>query len=193
MPYVITVMERTVLTPRLGTLDDHIVKILSRRAVATLEELRDYLWERFRVQNRLVTERGGTIPLPDGTVIEVERASLDHLGDLLGDDYQGSEEDEAAMIVAYNARECRCTCPVEGYDPKCPMARGGIGHVKKCPAGRGACPCLPGSTAEAHCRVEKLVSGGFAGGERAPECIECGCMYTDTHAEVARLDEVRKW
>lgn len=47
-----------------------------------------------------------------------------------------------------------CTCPVDGYDSECPMARGGLGHVKNCPARRGPCPCLPGSISEAHCYVE---------------------------------------
>jgi hypothetical protein len=48
-----------------------------------------------------------------------------------------------------------CTCPPVGWDPACPFVRGlDIGHVKACPAGRGPCPCLPGSLAHAHCSVE---------------------------------------
>jgi len=34
------------------------------------------------------------------------------------------------------------------------MARGGLGHVKACPADGQPCPCLPGSVSEAHCYVD---------------------------------------
>ena len=48
-----------------------------------------------------------------------------------------------------------CTCPEgEEFATDCPLARGGIGHIKQCPVSGNACPCLPGSLSYAHCAVE---------------------------------------
>jgi hypothetical protein len=69
-----------------------------------------------------------------------------------------------------------CTCPSEGYNPACPMARGGIGHVKQCPERGGPCPCLPGSIAEAYCAVAAF--------NQTNETWECGkCFRTLPNSE----------
>ena len=82
MPYIITTTYQRRPGP-LGT------DLLSRHAVATLDEAREYAWETVKqisgpstatVANRAacesITERGGTIgPLPDGTMIEVKPVS----------------------------------------------------------------------------------------------------------------------
>lgn len=51
----------------------------SRRAVATLDEAQDYLmalageWQQEGIWPNDLTDQGGTIPVPDGTIIEVRQ------------------------------------------------------------------------------------------------------------------------
>jgi hypothetical protein len=84
---------------------------VSRRAVTTLEEARaaviTALVELAAPPTAFsIDESGGTIgPLPDGTLIEVERVHLSALYPKAMYGRAGEWRDEAKVIAAYNARE----------------------------------------------------------------------------------------
>jgi hypothetical protein len=79
MPYIVTTKRPGYRPSRIGYLDD--MRVVSRRAVATLEDARAAAQEACSgpdfmgpLEASLISESGGTVgPLPDGTVIEVER------------------------------------------------------------------------------------------------------------------------
>ena len=93
----------------------------SRRAVATLEEARqrivfalahgEHMSEDARMAGwigaeKRITENGGTVgPLPDGTVIEVERVGYRYLLDGLLVAPGTNERSWAEILDAYNARQ----------------------------------------------------------------------------------------
>jgi hypothetical protein len=118
MPYIITTKRPNECPSRVGFADD--MRVTGRRAVATLEEARDgsidivrhagppvgEYFEAEKIANRL-PESGGTVgPLPDGTLIEVERKTWKSLAEQVWehgrDHYWPSEE--AEIIDAYNAQ-----------------------------------------------------------------------------------------
>lgn len=118
MPYVITTK-----TPAVTVSDEACMRVLSRHAVATLEEARAAILADLGDMNAIggpedelvgnvldISESGGTVgPLPDGTVIEVEQigwATLwqDVRPDPPTDSPLWSEE---RIIDAYNARQDR--------------------------------------------------------------------------------------
>jgi hypothetical protein len=125
MPYIVTT-KRPAELPHGGHPDDYgYPQHVSRRAVATLEtdELFRVLFDGNRSQNnarvvaqiRSLPESGGTVgPLPDGTVIKVERATWQYLVDRLYPEFgpsdvrnaeQGDETAQAHILDAYNARQ----------------------------------------------------------------------------------------
>jgi hypothetical protein len=117
-PYIVT-------TKRRGYMGLGLVRsprVVSRRAVATLEEARDFIYslcaetdvddERIADDIDRLPESGGTVgPLPDGTVIEVEQTTADRLLDDLEKWGVGWREEWndadlcAAWSDAYNARQ----------------------------------------------------------------------------------------
>lgn len=85
---------------------------VSRRAVATLEEARTAAQEpcgndlMARLDASLIPESGGTVTLPDGTVIEVEAQTWDQIGHAADlSNRQIFNKTEAEILVAFNARE----------------------------------------------------------------------------------------
>jgi hypothetical protein len=109
MPYIITTTA-----PSARSIDGQrdVGYLVTRRAVATLEETRAAVWTQVfdsgsrRIDGSEVDalpESGGTIgPLPNGTVIEVRRVRLLDLAVNVPGDTLGSE---AAIIDAYNAAQ----------------------------------------------------------------------------------------
>jgi cystathionine beta-lyase/cystathionine gamma-synthase len=104
MPYIVTTNS-----PRGSFYPPHPNVAISRRAVATLEEARSSVHavihplrtnqrQGFDEASRLITESGGTITLPDGTIIEVESTSW-----YLGRGYVTKEEGPE-VLVAWNAK-----------------------------------------------------------------------------------------
>ena len=111
-PYVITTKRETGDDPY-----EH-EPLVSRRAVATLEEARDLVWESARSStfdphdwNKPINEipdTGGTVgPLPGGTVIEVESVTWEAIAGVsaLSNDLPGRPRTPAEMLDAYNARQ----------------------------------------------------------------------------------------
>jgi hypothetical protein len=84
---------------------------VSRRAVATLEEAREVVWEVLPAGSAWAGRAftGGTVTLPDGTVIEVERTTWNALADALnGPQFvwpASTEAAQRAQIDAFNARQ----------------------------------------------------------------------------------------
>jgi hypothetical protein len=105
MPYIVTT-KRTVPTD-LGRDEVADAGVLSRRAVATLEEAQDLVREAgATVTAAVITESGGTITLPDGTEIEVEQRQWCQLAEAVGWDFHGdAHRSEAELLDAYNARQ----------------------------------------------------------------------------------------
>lgn len=116
-PYIITVKRRRPFTGTHATTPPDEWHRVSRVAVATLDEqdtARALLnWrpgDTLTVRELQVIEgierlpaEGGTVgPLPDGTVIEVARATWD---DLVGPDGWNAHTTEAEVVAAFNARE----------------------------------------------------------------------------------------
>jgi hypothetical protein len=118
-PYIVT-------TKRRGYMGLGLVRsprVVSRRAVATLEEARDFIYslcaetdvddERIADDIDRLPESGGTVgPLPDGTVIEVEQVTwheLTHRTTNVGRYWlpadHGHTDAQAAILDAYNARQ----------------------------------------------------------------------------------------
>jgi hypothetical protein len=134
MPYVVTTKRPTPIvagghgwdSDEYGLVDNEN-PIVSRHAVATLEEARDKGWAEARRHLHVdqgasewvrwgdafrdLPESGGTVgPLPDGTVIKVEPTSKQALFDALPVDDQRSLPTWplptlAMVIAAFNARE----------------------------------------------------------------------------------------
>jgi hypothetical protein len=120
MPYIVT-------TKRPAKVDHDEERAerehVSRRAVATLEEARDFIYslcaetdvddERIADDIDRLPESGGTVgPLPDGTVIEVEQGPdeeqmLRDLREWVGMHYAPMGHDDVARLWcdAYNARQ----------------------------------------------------------------------------------------
>lgn len=121
MPYIITTTTPTYSTSVRGTRQHGAQQ--TRRAVATLEEARDYVGELFNGPwwtgdvdlgqkcydaGHALPEQGGMVgPLPEGTLIEVEPVATnwligccDDLGVELGEDATTAE-----IIAAYNAAQ----------------------------------------------------------------------------------------
>jgi hypothetical protein len=112
MPYIVTTNS-----PRGSFYPPHPNVAISRRAVATLEEARSSVHavihplrtnqrQGFDEASRLITESGGTITLPDGTIIEVESTSWYDLAvavKYLGRGYVTKEEGPE-VLVAWNAK-----------------------------------------------------------------------------------------
>jgi hypothetical protein len=104
MPYVIS--TKTHSAPGVQTIWDY-----SRRAVATLDEARTYLYENVPSQRHVgwthdvkhLPVAGGTITLPDGTVIEVERVEWDALVGLAGLDPLGTYTHERILAAQEGA------------------------------------------------------------------------------------------
>jgi hypothetical protein len=118
MPYIVT-------TKRPAKVDHDEERAerehVSRRAVATLEEARDFIYslcaetdvddERIADDIDRLPESGGTVgPLPDGTVIEVEQTTREALWDAL--DARArilfvclEETTDEELLDAYNARQ----------------------------------------------------------------------------------------
>jgi hypothetical protein len=103
MPYIVT-------TKRRGYMGLGLVRsprVVSRRAVATLEEAQDLVREAgATVTAAVITESGGTITLPDGTVIEVEQTTWWTLASHAG--FKGANraaQAEYLILDAYNARQ----------------------------------------------------------------------------------------
>jgi hypothetical protein len=124
MPYIVT--TKRVSATRTTPPNDN--DLLSRRAVATLEGARTSAEEsvkahavgligQWRRQAESLPESGGTIgPLPDGTVIEVERVTWHDIAREGGLSYadamsfavdaeRGSEAAQRILLDAYNARQ----------------------------------------------------------------------------------------
>lgn len=107
MPYIVTTQR---------TSDERGVELLSRRAVATLEEAQDAAqqivydgppirvkteWELICMVIADMPESGGSVgPLPDGTVIEVERVDWPRMATIAG--YGGNP---SRLIAAFNSRQ----------------------------------------------------------------------------------------
>jgi hypothetical protein len=115
MPYIITTSE-----PFDADVHTHR-PAFTRRAVATLEETHDHVFEEIWAaygrtagtndatpalgQADALTESGGTIgPLPDGTVIEVERVDWDHVERAVVARMRRTWTNEQ-FIDAYNTKE----------------------------------------------------------------------------------------
>lgn len=107
MPYIVTAYGPNLDQP-------NVHDGISRRAVATLETARQHLLDRYgswwtsgmheSLAREIVTlpESGGTVgPLPDGTIIEVERVSLNDLRTGIGT----FDMSPAEVIAAFNVRE----------------------------------------------------------------------------------------
>jgi hypothetical protein len=128
MPYIVTT-KRTVPTD-LGRDEVADAGVLSRRAVATLEEARALAYAKALRRGslaqmsddpRMFSEQGGTVgPLPDGTVIEVEQTTWVRLVMYIRRDAsptggrdglrpveasQGDAEAQREILDAYNARQ----------------------------------------------------------------------------------------
>jgi hypothetical protein len=117
MPYVVTTKRRRQGFKVCG------MDVLSRRAVATLDEATEALDAHMKSAGangdwRLVaickvSESGGTVgPLPDGTVIEVERVEWDYLRRAVGAVGRRGATNDPMMVVrsdqliaAFSARE----------------------------------------------------------------------------------------
>ena len=106
MPYVITT-KRPFTRQLVGC------HSTSRRAVATLAQARIWVTYRMPAGGPVdLPESGGTVgPLPDGTVIAVERVSYNLLRYESGwtpapddEDYSAAHRHGAEVIAAYNAR-----------------------------------------------------------------------------------------
>jgi hypothetical protein len=107
-PYIVTIKR----VYSIGT--DHGVGE-SRRAVATLDEAHEYVWNLLDSdpatdQTKVsLAESGGTVgPLPDGTVIEVAPATWRDLAAQASLDIAwvaSADTDEAEIIDAYNAEQ----------------------------------------------------------------------------------------
>jgi hypothetical protein len=101
-------------------------EVLSRRAVATLDDARDEVerrwtatlpWAQEGIRGRIdlkITESGGTVTLPDGTIIEVEATTWQWLAartDLFDRQSvaryagQGDTNVQRRILDAYNARQ----------------------------------------------------------------------------------------
>jgi hypothetical protein len=121
MPYIVTTRERH---PSYVDSSAPFGRVLSRRAVATLDEAHDCAAlvglgamandppdSRLLRQTIMlrITEQGGTIgPLPDGTVIEVERATWADLRRAVGREPSAMPSNpkvRATTIDAYNAAQ----------------------------------------------------------------------------------------
>jgi hypothetical protein len=114
-PYIVT-------TKRRGYMGLGLVRsprVVSRRAVATLEEANEAVhrivhdlpgkWQITTLAKCTpLPDSGGTVgPLPDGTVIEVEQISWDDLRDQCPEHLPRAEGQtrQAAILDAYNARQ----------------------------------------------------------------------------------------
>jgi hypothetical protein len=109
MPYIVTTKREAIPLARdfphaLPNGPDHV----SRRAVATLEEAQDLVREAgATVAAAVITESGGTITLPDGSVIEVvpmDEEEMRSYASISGvnDAY---ERPMTEILDAYNARQ----------------------------------------------------------------------------------------
>lgn len=109
MPYLVTTkqLERVAGGPPLRP-----APILARRAVATLDEARDWIADQHSTLGPFppravadLSERGGKVgPLTDGTVIEVQRVGWAEVRALGGLSPQQSFTQEE-VLEAYNARQ----------------------------------------------------------------------------------------
>jgi hypothetical protein len=125
-PYIVTTKRRLAGRVNVPTADagpqpfgGERYRVLSRRAVATLDEARMHTWRTVSLQAAYAVsalpESGGTVgPLPDGTVIEVEATTwqaLAEYGGLLSDGgliyaaERGSPDAQQRILDAYNARQ----------------------------------------------------------------------------------------
>ena len=114
MPYIITTTQalrdgEDVIVDALESVGTRVViggkPIVSRTAVATLNEAVDLL-EQHGVMADTVDLSGGTVgPLPDGTIIEVRPMLRDDVTRTAGEDryVAGMTADE--MVVAFNAQQ----------------------------------------------------------------------------------------
>jgi len=117
MPYIITTTQalrkgEDVVVDALESVGTRVViggkPIVSRTAVATLDEAQDYIGiPPGRVTRPMLTSAGGTIgPLPDGTVIEVEQVDYQSLTDALRGDYMtNASRSDADVVAAFNAQQ----------------------------------------------------------------------------------------
>jgi hypothetical protein len=109
MPYIVT-------TKRRGYMGLGLVRsprVVSRRAVATLEEAQGHVdvvvqevvgWN--TDAGHVIGPDGGTVgPLPDGTVIEVERISIAELARRAGITVPRAWHTRTYLVDAYNARQ----------------------------------------------------------------------------------------
>jgi hypothetical protein len=114
VPFVITTTRPTLRHAEPGTVgvpNQYYPTVLSRRAVATLEEARVAAAKLLRERSEegkaqgvemWLPKSGGTIgPLPDGTVIEVERVKIAALAAMV----PRLLEDGENVIAAYNAAQ----------------------------------------------------------------------------------------
>jgi hypothetical protein len=103
-PYIVT-------TKRRGYMGLGLVRsprVVSRRAVATLEEAQDLVREAgATVAAAVITESGGTITLPDGTVIEVEQTTVEAIANEVvpAAGHFWTAADVPKILDAYNARQ----------------------------------------------------------------------------------------
>jgi hypothetical protein len=106
-PYIVTTKREIPETPAgRSRLADH-----DRRAVAGLDEAREELHRR-GLPSRHITRSGGKVgPLPDGTVIEVERVTWDALSAMVPDEDKPHRRGHVTLITegelldAYNDRQ----------------------------------------------------------------------------------------
>lgn len=114
MPYIVTIHPTIDGAGQTTTRLEE--ELTTRRAVATLDEALDRSLVA-REKWATLESDGGTIgPLPDGTVIEVERVRWSDINPDMDADPQGPEDAEielAAYNAAQDARECAADCGAE--------------------------------------------------------------------------------
>ena len=109
MPYIISTTEQS------ECWDRHTgatITQTTRRAVATLDEARDEVSRIVAASHPniphglgAIAEPGTIGPLPDGTVIEVERVTMRTLLDAIGVKFAATAEGSTSVIDAYNAAQ----------------------------------------------------------------------------------------